>query len=164
MAYYEPQGWQAPATRQVSWEQPVPPSRSGTFMSRLRCRGTEKKETNTHSLCLLQAPARSLSARKCRPSPLSLTVWTRILFYIQIVVFRGPPAVDEFRRAGMCKAAGSGVDILEDRANVVSKYRGRSGHRQPRQEWKAVGCSPEGLHAPDDGPPLSRLRYDFPVT
>lgn len=107
MAYYEPQGWQAPATRQVSWEQPVPPSRSGTFMSRLRCRGTEKKETNTHSLCLLQAPARSLSARKCQPSPLSLTVWTRFPFYIQSVVFRGQPAVDEFRRTGMCKAAGS---------------------------------------------------------
>ncbi|PLB33101.1 uncharacterized protein BDW47DRAFT_12229 [Aspergillus candidus] len=32
MSYYEPQGWQAPAasTRQVSWEQPVPPSRSGS--------------------------------------------------------------------------------------------------------------------------------------
>ncbi|BDD58655.1 hypothetical protein MAP00_003916 [Monascus purpureus] len=32
MSYYEPQGWQAPAPapRQVSWEQPVPPSRSGT--------------------------------------------------------------------------------------------------------------------------------------
>lgn len=30
-SYYEPQGWQAPATpRQVSWEQPVPPSRSGS--------------------------------------------------------------------------------------------------------------------------------------
>jgi len=29
MSYYEPQGWQAPAARQVSWEQPVPPSRSG---------------------------------------------------------------------------------------------------------------------------------------
>ncbi|KKK24139.1 hypothetical protein AOCH_007487 [Aspergillus ochraceoroseus] len=28
MAYYEPQGWQAPTTRQASWEQPVPPSRS----------------------------------------------------------------------------------------------------------------------------------------
>ncbi|EED12906.1 conserved hypothetical protein [Talaromyces stipitatus ATCC 10500] len=28
-SYYEPQGWQAPA-RQASWEQPVPPSRSGT--------------------------------------------------------------------------------------------------------------------------------------
>ncbi|BAE62361.1 unnamed protein product [Aspergillus oryzae RIB40] len=28
MSYYEPQGWQAPAARQVSWEQPVPPSRS----------------------------------------------------------------------------------------------------------------------------------------
>lgn len=27
-SYYEPQGWQAPA-RQASWEQPVPPSRSG---------------------------------------------------------------------------------------------------------------------------------------
>jgi hypothetical protein len=27
-SYYEPQGWQAPV-RQVSWEQPVPPSRSG---------------------------------------------------------------------------------------------------------------------------------------
>ncbi|KAG2416162.1 hypothetical protein HFD88_007355 [Aspergillus terreus] len=32
MSYYEPQGWQAPAaaTRQVSWEQPIPPSRSGS--------------------------------------------------------------------------------------------------------------------------------------
>lgn len=30
MSYYEPQGWQAPAARQVSWEQPAPPSRSGT--------------------------------------------------------------------------------------------------------------------------------------
>ncbi|KAL4778529.1 hypothetical protein BJX76DRAFT_342936 [Aspergillus varians] len=30
MAYYEPQGWQAPASRQASWEQPVPPSRSGS--------------------------------------------------------------------------------------------------------------------------------------
>ncbi|OJJ41536.1 hypothetical protein ASPWEDRAFT_101068 [Aspergillus wentii DTO 134E9] len=30
MAYYEPQGWQAPAARQVSWEQPAPPSRSGS--------------------------------------------------------------------------------------------------------------------------------------
>ncbi|KAE8148580.1 hypothetical protein BDV25DRAFT_131091 [Aspergillus avenaceus] len=30
MSYYEPQGWQAPAARQVSWEQPVPPSRSGS--------------------------------------------------------------------------------------------------------------------------------------
>ncbi|KAJ5182582.1 hypothetical protein N7492_000198 [Penicillium capsulatum] len=29
-SYYEPQGWQAPAARQVSWEQPVPPSRSGS--------------------------------------------------------------------------------------------------------------------------------------
>ncbi|KAK2782896.1 hypothetical protein FQN52_000536 [Onygenales sp. PD_12] len=29
MAYYEPQGWQAPM-RQASWEQPAPPSRSGT--------------------------------------------------------------------------------------------------------------------------------------
>lgn len=29
MAFYEPQGWQAPAPRQVSWEQPAPPSRSG---------------------------------------------------------------------------------------------------------------------------------------
>ncbi|WEW56421.1 hypothetical protein PRK78_001864 [Emydomyces testavorans] len=29
MAYYEPQGWQAPV-RQGSWEQPAPPSRSGT--------------------------------------------------------------------------------------------------------------------------------------
>lgn len=123
-----------------------------------------RKYIYTHSLCLLQAPARSLSARKCRPSPLSLTVWTRIFFYIQIVVFRGPPAVDEFRRAGMCKAAGSGVDILQDRANVASIYRGRSRHRQPRQEWKAVGCSPEGLHAPDDGPSLPGLRYDFPVS
>ncbi|OJJ80268.1 uncharacterized protein ASPGLDRAFT_135351 [Aspergillus glaucus CBS 516.65] len=28
MSYYEPQGWQAPAARQVSWEQPIPPSRS----------------------------------------------------------------------------------------------------------------------------------------
>ncbi|KAH8702410.1 hypothetical protein BGW36DRAFT_356533 [Talaromyces proteolyticus] len=28
-SYYEPQGWQAPV-RQASWEQPVPPSRSGT--------------------------------------------------------------------------------------------------------------------------------------
>ena len=28
-SYYEAQGWQAPASRQVSWEQPVPPSRSG---------------------------------------------------------------------------------------------------------------------------------------
>ncbi|KAL4900188.1 hypothetical protein BDW74DRAFT_102835 [Aspergillus multicolor] len=30
MAYYEPQGWQAPTSRQASWEQPVPPSRSGS--------------------------------------------------------------------------------------------------------------------------------------
>ncbi|EHA21186.1 hypothetical protein ASPNIDRAFT_133736 [Aspergillus niger ATCC 1015] len=30
MAYYEPQGWQAPAARQASWEQPAPPSRSGS--------------------------------------------------------------------------------------------------------------------------------------
>ncbi|EAW12843.1 uncharacterized protein ACLA_012710 [Aspergillus clavatus NRRL 1] len=31
MAYYEPQGWQAPSTRQASWEHPVqPPSRSGS--------------------------------------------------------------------------------------------------------------------------------------
>ncbi|KAL5047565.1 hypothetical protein BDW71DRAFT_38609 [Aspergillus fruticulosus] len=30
MAYYEPQGWQAPTSRQTSWEQPVPPSRSGS--------------------------------------------------------------------------------------------------------------------------------------
>ncbi|RHZ49246.1 uncharacterized protein CDV56_100228 [Aspergillus thermomutatus] len=31
MAYYEPQGWQAPTTRQASWEHPVqPPSRSGS--------------------------------------------------------------------------------------------------------------------------------------
>ncbi|KAL2813804.1 hypothetical protein BDW59DRAFT_178120 [Aspergillus cavernicola] len=30
MAYYEPQGWQAPSSRQASWEQPVPPSRSGS--------------------------------------------------------------------------------------------------------------------------------------
>ncbi|KAL4890345.1 hypothetical protein BDV59DRAFT_96572 [Aspergillus ambiguus] len=30
MSYYEPQGWQAPASRQVSWEQPIPPSRSGS--------------------------------------------------------------------------------------------------------------------------------------
>ncbi|PYI08013.1 hypothetical protein BO78DRAFT_79060 [Aspergillus sclerotiicarbonarius CBS 121057] len=30
MAYYEPQGWQAPSTRQASWEQPAPPSRSGS--------------------------------------------------------------------------------------------------------------------------------------
>ncbi|KAJ5908275.1 hypothetical protein N7495_000957 [Penicillium taxi] len=31
-SYYEPQGWQAPTAvaRQVSWEQPVPPSRSGS--------------------------------------------------------------------------------------------------------------------------------------
>ncbi|QSS65885.1 hypothetical protein I7I51_06736 [Histoplasma capsulatum] len=29
MAYYEPQSWQAPL-RQTSWEQPAPPSRSGT--------------------------------------------------------------------------------------------------------------------------------------
>ncbi|OAX77865.1 hypothetical protein ACJ72_07831 [Emergomyces africanus] len=29
MAYYEPHGWQAPM-RQASWEQPAPPSRSGT--------------------------------------------------------------------------------------------------------------------------------------
>ncbi|CDM35986.1 hypothetical protein DTO013E5_5487 [Penicillium roqueforti] len=29
-SYYEPQGWQAPAARQVSWEQPAPPSRSGS--------------------------------------------------------------------------------------------------------------------------------------
>ncbi|KAJ5716483.1 hypothetical protein N7493_008394 [Penicillium malachiteum] len=29
-SYYEPQGWQAPAARSVSWEQPVPPSRSGS--------------------------------------------------------------------------------------------------------------------------------------
>ncbi|PGG98598.1 hypothetical protein AJ80_09507 [Polytolypa hystricis UAMH7299] len=29
MAYYEPQGWQAPM-RQASWDQPAPPSRSGT--------------------------------------------------------------------------------------------------------------------------------------
>ncbi|KAJ5562625.1 hypothetical protein N7461_001386 [Penicillium sp. DV-2018c] len=29
-SYYEPQGWQAPAVRQASWEQPAPPSRSGT--------------------------------------------------------------------------------------------------------------------------------------
>ncbi|OJD26095.1 hypothetical protein ACJ73_02533 [Blastomyces percursus] len=29
MAYYEPQGWQAPM-RQASWEQPAPPPRSGT--------------------------------------------------------------------------------------------------------------------------------------
>lgn len=29
MSYYEPQGWQAPAARQASWEQPAPPSRSG---------------------------------------------------------------------------------------------------------------------------------------
>ena len=33
MSYYEPQGWQAPAARQVSWEQPVPPSRSGRNIS-----------------------------------------------------------------------------------------------------------------------------------
>ncbi|PWY69222.1 hypothetical protein BO83DRAFT_316808 [Aspergillus eucalypticola CBS 122712] len=30
MSYYEPQGWQAPAARQASWEQPAPPSRSGS--------------------------------------------------------------------------------------------------------------------------------------
>ncbi|KAL5337142.1 hypothetical protein BJX70DRAFT_251907 [Aspergillus crustosus] len=30
MAYYEPQGWQAPSARQPSWEQPAPPSRSGS--------------------------------------------------------------------------------------------------------------------------------------
>ncbi|KAJ5836560.1 hypothetical protein N7447_002586 [Penicillium robsamsonii] len=29
-SFYEPQGWQAPAARQVSWEQPAPPSRSGS--------------------------------------------------------------------------------------------------------------------------------------
>ncbi|KAJ5165106.1 uncharacterized protein N7500_006936 [Penicillium coprophilum] len=29
-SYYEPQGWQAPAARQASWEQPAPPSRSGS--------------------------------------------------------------------------------------------------------------------------------------
>lgn len=34
MSYYEPQGWQAPV-RQTSWEQPAPPSRSGTSLSRL---------------------------------------------------------------------------------------------------------------------------------
>ncbi|KAJ5619196.1 hypothetical protein N7510_003180 [Penicillium lagena] len=32
-SYYEPQGWQAPSSRQVSWEQPAPPSRSGTLSS-----------------------------------------------------------------------------------------------------------------------------------
>lgn len=33
-SYYEPQGWQAPAAtaRQVSWEQPAPPSRSGRIL------------------------------------------------------------------------------------------------------------------------------------
>ena len=34
MSFYEPQGWQAPA-RQSSWEQPPPPSRSGTQVSDL---------------------------------------------------------------------------------------------------------------------------------
>ncbi|KAJ5495125.1 hypothetical protein N7539_000241 [Penicillium diatomitis] len=29
-SYYEPQGWQAPTARQASWEQPAPPSRSGS--------------------------------------------------------------------------------------------------------------------------------------
>ncbi|KAJ5360361.1 hypothetical protein N7517_009552 [Penicillium concentricum] len=29
-SFYEPQGWQAPAARQASWEQPAPPSRSGS--------------------------------------------------------------------------------------------------------------------------------------
>ncbi|PYI25460.1 hypothetical protein BP00DRAFT_100441 [Aspergillus indologenus CBS 114.80] len=29
-SYYEAQGWQAPPTRQASWEQPAPPSRSGS--------------------------------------------------------------------------------------------------------------------------------------
>lgn len=42
MSYYEPQGWQAPAARQVSWEQPVPPSRSGSFPIR--------SYTQTHTL------------------------------------------------------------------------------------------------------------------
>lgn len=36
MSYYEPQGWQAPAARQVPWEQPVPPSRSGRSSSSCR--------------------------------------------------------------------------------------------------------------------------------
>lgn len=39
MSFYEPQGWQAPQ-RQASWEQPVPPSRSGTSSA------AQREETN----------------------------------------------------------------------------------------------------------------------
>ena len=39
MSFYEPQGWQAPQ-RQASWEQPAPPSRSGTSSA------AQRDETN----------------------------------------------------------------------------------------------------------------------
>jgi hypothetical protein len=47
-SYYEPQGWQAPAARQASWEQPVPPSRSGmhtTIANSARTAKGAKKKT-----------------------------------------------------------------------------------------------------------------------
>lgn len=63
-SYYEPQGWQAPAAapRQASWEQPVPPSRSG-MASSLKNLSLERK---THNLVSLGSS--SVSQREDSPA------------------------------------------------------------------------------------------------
>ena len=66
MSYYEPQGWQAPAasTRQVSWEQPVPPSRSGMILSQ----GEEKTSTRSEWLLIRSSGSSSVSQREDIPA------------------------------------------------------------------------------------------------
>ncbi|KAL3495942.1 hypothetical protein BJX62DRAFT_194559 [Aspergillus germanicus] len=89
MAYYEPQGWQAPSSRQASWEQPVPPSRSGMF-------GLYRPDMFClwHSIeanaLAFQAQALFRSVTISPPSPLSLTVCIRpslVLFSSLLAVY-----------------------------------------------------------------------------
>lgn len=113
-SYYEPQGWQAPAAgaRQVSWEQPAPPSRSGMGFP---CR-VGSDNANAHPIWF-QARARSPSVRTVRPFPPNLTVRIICFFRSSVFPFRRAPLRGGQKNSKYRSTRGT---IVEDYDSVIS--------------------------------------------
>lgn len=81
MSFYEPQAWQAPIPRQVPWDQPIPPSRSGTVSAWFTAPSAVAVGVHDTHICFFftfQGRAPFLNERRLRLSRLSSMVWTHV--------------------------------------------------------------------------------------
>lgn len=152
-SYYEPQGWQAPSSRQVSWEQPAPPSRSGMLSSPSP---RVKDMVNTHT----SGATGSSSVSQREESPAFSSQFDGMDTF--------PFSLDSASLPTSCTPDRCGTVGIANHARIMFSCRSlmsicfcrdRPCDRQPRQERQAVECSSAGFDAHDDGPGLSRLRY-----